>query len=135
MSEIVAAYALIALKNLQSEKLEWAKPQELSRSLMMNSKFGNCTSSFEGFNPYWIAQFGSEEQCINAEVLLAKNQVATRRWWPKPISGMPAFQKIEKISYGSNAHELANCTLGLPMWRNLPTTSVTKIAKLLESVG
>jgi dTDP-4-amino-4,6-dideoxygalactose transaminase len=134
MSEVSAAYALAALRNLEIESAEWFEPLNLSRQLMMQSEYVNCTNFFEGFNPYWIVQFNSAEQCKIAEASFAENGIQTRHWWPEPISKMSAFRQLEKLSENPNAQKLAHTTLGLPMWRKLPEIEVSRIANLLLSI-
>ena len=60
-------------------------------------------------------KFDSKEKRNLIEKQLKNSNIETRRWWPKPLSQMPAFrrERIESI-HEINSSYLADTTLGLP---------------------
>lgn len=118
MSEIHAAYALAALDSLREESEEWLwlhkQAKEVSESLGLRGGPVN----FNSVHPYWVLRFESENHLSKAEDLLEKSKIGSRRWWPSPLSEMPAFKEIT-TQENPVSRNLSRQVLGLPCFRGM----------------
>lgn len=132
MPEISAAYALASLKNRECEFSEWNQALHSIRSLSQNSSFSTYLTQLPGVRPYWIIdclEIGKKDQIIE---FLRVNGIETRSWWAKPLNEMPAFSNIQFLSNRdipdiSLSGDLAERHLGLPVWRDIPYSTLAYI--------
>lgn len=132
MSEISAAYALASLDLFDQEQKEWSRVQNEIRKQIVGTSLENVTTSYSGFNPYWILQLENSSKLIELQQLLAKHGIESRKWWPHTISEMPGI-KSKKITETKNSINLAGSTLGLPKFRDLETKDIERIAQITRN--
>ncbi len=132
LSEIACAYALANLNEFPQKK---DKYHELRRRINSVSRIlGILPDAMddERISPYWIVQFGTRDQRDDMERVLSESDIETRRWWPKPISQMPAFLDGKtEVNDESNSAYLADTTLGLPFHLKLNERDVDEIVSKL----
>lgn len=131
MTEYVAAFALAALDQKNTEESEWNKVLSYKKRLMEEIGMLNISDLYPGFRPYWI--FHLEESTKSLIDNLNINGIGNRSWWATPISSMAAFSDIEVIGGSSISLELSKSLIGLPMWRDLSFKSIDKIVEIIES--
>lgn len=132
MSEFSAAYALASLRNREFEFSEWDQVLSYIQDLTKSSSFSTFLTQLPGARPYWIIdclEAGKKERI--AEILRLSG-VETRSWWAKPLNKMQAFSNIKFLSdreliSKSHSEELAARHLGLPVWRDIPTSTLSYI--------
>jgi dTDP-4-amino-4,6-dideoxygalactose transaminase len=132
MSEISAAYGLASLHGWDQEQHErremLAVAAEISKDLEMDCP----VTAYPGVHPYWIVNFADSVQCQSVAQALSSVGIETRKWWPQPLSEMPAFERY-RTSLSSNASSIAESTLGLPMYRGLSESDLRRIARYIEA--
>jgi dTDP-4-amino-4,6-dideoxygalactose transaminase len=131
MTEFVAAYALAALDQKDTEEAEWARVLSYKKKLMEEMGTLNVSDLYPGFRPYWIFQIQDNTKSLIDN--LNKNGIGNRTWWSTPISSMPAFSHFQIVGGDSISLELSARLIGLPMWRDLSLNTVEKIAEIINS--
>jgi dTDP-4-amino-4,6-dideoxygalactose transaminase len=83
----------------------------------------------ERVSPYWIVLFESNQHRDEIKKQLSNAGIDTRRWWPMPLSQMPAFRHEEDANIDeSNSSYLASTTLGLPFHLGLNNRDLMRSA-------
>lgn len=131
MSEISAAYALASLSGFEQEQKEWLDVQSKIRKQIVGTDFENVTTSYSGFNPYWIIQLQDSDKLRNLQQLLDKSGIGTRKWWPHRISEMPGIES-KKINETTNSIKLVETILGLPKFRDLESKDIERIFQIIR---
>jgi dTDP-4-amino-4,6-dideoxygalactose transaminase len=135
MSEFACAIAISALRGLESERFEWELAASLVNKTLIPSRFKTQVQDYPGFGPYWVISTKDSLERKRLEGLMGENDVQCRPWWGNPISNMPAFQNLQKLEATPNSKRLAETHLGLPFWRDIPSTSIELIEKLILSLN
>lgn len=135
LSELSCAYALASLAEFPAKLNMYhilrAKVNEISRNLGVLPKVLN--SDF--VSPYWIIQLKTQEIRDDVEIELGKQGIETRRWWPKPLSQMPAFASSSNLSSAEvNSLSLTTTTLGLPFHLKLAIHDFDEIGVFLGEI-
>lgn len=135
LSEIGCAYALASLQEFPEKLFRYGEMRKRVNSISLELGILPEVMNDDRISPYWIVQFDSIEKRNLVEKQLNSSNIETRRWWPKPLSQMPAFrnQRVEVLD-DSNASYLAGTTLGLPFHLKLSDEDIDKIgSKLAEA--
>jgi dTDP-4-amino-4,6-dideoxygalactose transaminase len=137
LSEISAAYALANLIEFPSKKpiyLEYRRiVNEISTNLGILPQFLNSNI----VSPYWLVQFSNKELRDFAESELQLSGIETRRWWPKLLSEMKAFQ-VDNVYAESTPHAkyISETTLGLPFHLRMKVSDFYDVGqKLAQAIG
>jgi len=133
MSEISAAYGLASLDLWRQEENEWSTNIGKARDISLSLGIDSITSNYAGVNPYWIADFRSEEEAMRVEVTLTSSGIGTRRWWGLGCHQMPAFKDLPGESTYPVTDAVSRRTLGLPMFRDFSEKDWDLIASNLEA--
>lgn len=133
MSEIHAAYALAALDDHQLESKEWLQLHEQAQSVSQSLGLEPGPVKFDTVHPYWVLKFGSEEQLSRAEELLEESNIGSRRWWPTPLSEMPAFKETQ-FQVNPVSGTLSRQVLGLPCYRGMDRKDFDLVFKALSQL-
>lgn len=133
MPEITAAYGLKSLENRSRELDDWRHLRETTRRLM--SKFELPLSIFDNpdfydVNPYWLVKLDTEKEFGLVTNALDIEKIEWRRWWPAPLSTMPAFKNISSPN-SQTSTQLAARILGLPFFRGLSGKTAERIARIV----
>jgi len=134
LSEVNAAYGLYSILNMDFEKNEWIKVQELVSQSTSGRRWNTQVNIVSQFHPYWIAQFENESELKSVRQLLSSEGIESRKWWPIPLSVQKPFIGKEKISKTKNSEFLASTQLGLPMFKGLPAVAILEICRLIDEV-
>ena len=133
MSEYSAAVGLTSFNLQKQEKLEWETVNNFAKKIDSETGWGSFVGTLNGFRPYWISQFPNLLTRNKYENELKQHGIQSRRWWSAPLSNMPVFSSCKK--YGpETSQDLANRTLGLPMYRDLSPVEFERIKKILNKV-
>jgi len=134
LSEIACAYALANLNEFPEKKNKYIALRNKVNSVSRELGILPDVMDDERVSPYWIVQFGSKDQRNEIEKQLSNAGIDTRRWWPKPLSQMPAFRDEKTADMDeSNSSYLASTTLGLPFHLKLNDRDIDEIgSKLAE---
>ena len=133
MSEYSAAVGLTSFNLQKQEKLEWETVNNFAKKIDSETGWGSFVGTLNGFRPYWISQFPNLLTRNKYENELKQHGIQSRRWWSVPLSNMPVFSSCKK--YGpETSQDLANRTLGLPMYRDLSPVEFERIKKILNKV-
>ena len=132
MSEVAAAYGLASLATWSREREEWAVRLSLANRLTIELGLGTPVQNYTGVHPYWIVQFHDGDTRRHAEDHLAASGIETRSWWPVPLHEMPAFTDIKSDGRSDVAKDLAQRTIGLPMFRTLTAGEIERVGEELR---
>jgi len=140
LSEIACAYALANLLEFPEKQARYIELRKKINTVSRDLGILPDAMSDERISPYWIVQFESVETRNLAEDRLNNFGIETRRWWPKPLSQMPAFHgEHEGSDVEDNSAFLANTTLGLPFHLKLSEQDIdaigSAVAGTLRSSG
>ena len=130
MPEVSAAYGLASLDRWDTDRGLWERARQLA---VDNSTPWPGLPHGARIHPYWIIDFGDAGIARLAERFLAARGIATRRWWGPGLHRMPAFADSD----GSFpvTERLADCTLGLPFWRDITPVQAAEIGEALASLA
>ena len=131
MAEMQAAYALAALDGWIDEQHDWSITHDACHQLSEEYKLDTGPTALDGRNPYWIVDFHSSSAREHVEKVLSEHLVGTKRWWPVPLSDMPAFVNVRHDN-APNSRLLSTTTLGLPCYRGLSDQDVSRISLALR---
>jgi dTDP-4-amino-4,6-dideoxygalactose transaminase len=134
LSEISCAFALANLQEFSEKKYRYIELRKKVNSISRDLGILPEVMDDNRVSPYWIVHFESIERRNLVERILNESGVETRRWWPKPLSQMPAFSGEQFESAAEvNSSYLAGTTLGLPFHLKLSDLDIHEIASRLES--
>lgn len=133
MSEVCAAYGLASLASWPREETEWLAAQGAAAEVMQDLGSLTPRPGPQSANPFWVVQFESPDACDLAERTLRDDGIGTRKWW-RTLHTMPAFEGCSHESAGT-CDELAETTLGLPMFRGLGPVEVDRVGASLLRAG
>lgn len=130
-SELHAAYALASLDSIEVEMEEWLSLRAWVRN--ESSGLGLPVSVHDdpnlyNVNPYWLIRLENEQALLTVSAALAAQGFDSRKWWPRPLSKMPAFSGEAPRESNTNSSELSGSILGLPFFRGLALDTVIKIS-------
>jgi dTDP-4-amino-4,6-dideoxygalactose transaminase len=134
MSEFSCAVALSALRGLESERLEWGLAASHVGNSQIPSRFNTIVQEYLGFRPYWIVTTKNLSERKRLEELMTTHGVQCRQWWGTPLSEMPAFINLRKLSDTPNSKVLSETHLGLPFWRDIPSANINLIQQIIKSL-
>ena len=133
LSEISCAHALASLQEFSQKEDIYVDLRKKVNLISRELRILPEVMDDNRVSPYWIVQFESLERRNMVERILNESGVETRRWWPKPLSKMPAFSGEQVESTAEvNSSFLANTTLGLPFHLKLSDLDIHEIASRLE---
>lgn len=131
MSEFACAIALASILDLDGEKSEWEGPLQKIQNLQLPNRFRTIVDFYPGFRPYWIIQVKDSEEMSSLINFLNKHDISSQKWWDRPISHMPFFANIKTLCDTSNAKQLSETHLGLPLWKGIKGEQLAYIAECL----
>ena len=132
LSEIGCAYALANLYEFPEKREKYLSLRKKINSVSRDLQILPDVMDDNRVSPYWIVQFESEEKRDQIEKSMNDSSIETRRWWPKPLSQMPAFSDgLIKNGDESNSAYLASTTLGLPFHLKLNDRDIDEIGSKL----
>ncbi len=134
LSEIACAYGLTSLRMRKIEIQEWESALGSAKAASDGKVWQTFVSSLSGIRPYWIAQFPDVSTRNHVISKLESSGIQSRKWWPAPLSAMTAFEGYVPAVPNLISLNLADTTLGLPMFRDLEITQVDKIVSVIDSV-
>lgn len=137
LSEIGCAYALANLQEFPEKREKYLSLRKKINSVSRELEILPDAMDDNRVSPYWIVQFKSEEERDEIEKSMNDSGIETRRWWPKPLSQMPAFSHgLTRDTAKSNSAYLASTTLGLPFHLKLTERDIDEIgSRLAEALG
>ena len=132
LSEYHAAVGLAALDEWDQVRNEWMAVAEAYRQALPET---NWMRFQEGFGISWITSTcvlsvfdaGAEQ----AERVMAKAGIETRRWWGRGAHAHPATAAFPRTLL-SVTEELARTTIGIPFFRDLDAGEIERIADALS---
>jgi dTDP-4-amino-4,6-dideoxygalactose transaminase len=134
MSEFSAAVGLLSLRNRSIELAEWAEKKVRVYEFCKKHGLSNFTQEFSG-SPYWIVEAKSVQVAENITNHLNARDIQTRRWWPSPLSKMPAFRSLAIYTENPVAEDLAGRVLGLPFFRDISESDLnTVFVEMMEAL-
>lgn len=134
MSEMTAAYGLTSLIHAQKELQEWRAMRSQVNELIKEAGIPrNVLNDMDlyGANPYWMVKFGSASQLRHAARKLGDHGFESRKWWPEPLSKMPALRTSNLQSRRPISQSLSETVLGLPFFRGIRLSALQKIAEIV----
>jgi len=134
MSEFSAAYGHAVLDNWKKEKREREFIKSEINKVSEELGFDNITNLYPGVNPYWIAQFKDPQTTRNVESVLKQNHIETRRWWSYGCHKMPAFSAFSAGRDFLNTDQMAEQTIGLPLFIDMKFKQIEKIQETISSI-
>ena len=129
MSEIHAAYGLASLDSWLQDRLRWMQVQSAA---LAHSRPWPGLPHTQPLHPYWIVRFPDQATTLRAEALLKDKGIASRRWWGPGLHRMPAFRRRDASFPVTDV--LAQTTLGLPIWRDMPEPLVERVGEVLRAL-
>jgi dTDP-4-amino-4,6-dideoxygalactose transaminase len=132
MTEVVAAYGLAALINHEAEEKEWLARRSQALKIQAKLRLEVNPICSKGVNPYWIVELPSASLNEVIEKLEFRG-VSSRRWWPAPLSKMPAFQSY-RFQKNINAEHISSSVLGLPFSIDQTPEEFDQIANALSEI-
>lgn len=134
MSEYSAAVGLLSLRSRSIELAEWAEKKGEIFEFCQKYGLSNFTQEFTG-SPYWIVEAKSTQLAEDIANHLKNKGIQTRRWWPTPLSKMPAFKALAIYAENLVSEDLAGRILGLPFYRDLSEYDLkTVFAEILNAL-
>lgn len=131
LSEIAAAYANTVLDLWPAERAEWDRARELARSVQAGAGLASHPGAADSANPYWIVMLPDGRSRELTERVLAGHGIVTRRWWGDGCHRMPGFDTVPRPEL-PRTELAAQCSLGLPMFRDLGPLEAERIATALD---
>lgn len=133
MSEYAGAVGLASLD-------EWEATQTIflemgRRALEITGKAGLEVSPAmrKGYaTPYWIVRCKSVAETEKLTKSLASSSIEMRRWWGDGCASMPAYIGIKRVDL-AKTQAIAQTTVGLPFWIDLPDQSWNRIEHALTN--
>jgi dTDP-4-amino-4,6-dideoxygalactose transaminase len=132
MSEYSCAVALASISELDTERHSWESAIREIQNLDYPVSFRTIVDSYPGFRPYWLIQLKNLYQKELMVKHLENNGIESRSWWGSPLSSMPAFTHLNKLSDTPNAKYLADTHLGLPIWKGITQSQLKFISECLR---
>ena len=68
----------------------------------------------------------------SVEASLSGQDIQTRRWWPEPLSSMPAFTEFSSDMLFPISGRVSDTILGLPMYRGITIKELANVRKAIE---
>jgi dTDP-4-amino-4,6-dideoxygalactose transaminase len=133
MSEMTAAYGHAVLDQIDRETSDWAVARQMMNEIDYQLGIGSHVSRTDGISPYWIAEFDSQETRDRVSNHLQSSGIGTRKWWGDGLHRMKSFisDSVEKFP----ATDLvAGRTLGLPMFRDITSSDIDRVANEIQVV-
>ncbi len=134
LSEFNAAYGLVSIRNFAQERNKLLEVQQWVSELTRNRPWNTIVNRSSAFQPYWIANFETENNRRIVAAALAEVRIQSREWWSKPLSKQPAFQKFSGKRSMNNSSYLASAHLGLPVYSELKKNEVKLIVETIDKV-
>jgi dTDP-4-amino-4,6-dideoxygalactose transaminase len=134
ISEIACAYGLTSLRMRETEIQEWESALAATALASDGKRWQTFISSLPGIRPYWIARF--QDKTIR-DLVISELEIAgiqSRKWWASPLSQMPAFESFVPARPNPNSQNLADTTLGLPIFRGLSSNQAQKIVSSIDHI-
>jgi dTDP-4-amino-4,6-dideoxygalactose transaminase len=130
LSEVAAVYAHASLDEWRQARAEWVVARERARAL--EERFGLEGQTGVVVSPYWIVDLAERERAARFEAACASRGIGSRRWWARGCHRMPAFASIDRPPLPTT-EDVAERTIGLPMFRGMDDRDVEAIASALEA--
>lgn len=131
LSEYNAAVALAALDRWPETRADFARVARAYRETLTGQ---NCFRLQPGLGEDWISSTTVVSTPIGeadaATDLLSEKRIGSRRWWGGGLHRHRAFANCPR-SETPATERLADSTIGLPCWRDLPEESVEEICAAL----
>ncbi len=131
LSEYNAAVALAALDSWTETRADFAGVARVYREKLAEQE---CFSFQPGFGETWVSSTavvavpaGAADAAMNS---LGRRMIGTRRWWGGGLHRHRAFADCPR-SGTPVTERLADNTIGLPCWRDLPNASIAEICAAL----
>lgn len=135
MSEFQAVIAHCVLDSEVETKKMWTNIRALSIRVSEQLGIDIPEISHRSIAPYWIVDLKNESRRKQAEILLEKRNIQTRRWWSSGCHRMPAFaHAVGERSYPIT-DELAARVLGLPFYIGMPASDFERIFDALSAIS
>lgn len=135
MSEYAAAVGIAAFADWPVTRAAFCRV-----ALAYREAFGR-TGGFtlqRGYGEQWVSSTsivrvppGLRAQIERA---LDENGIATRRWWGDGLAHQPAFAGFPRTALEAT-EALAESTLGLPCWVDLPDADITRIVEIVRTAS
>jgi len=133
LSEYGAAVALGSLDEFGKTQAKLESAQKKARDISTSLGFRTQPSMRKGLNsPYWIIEFHSQEQKLEAVNVLNQSGIESKDWWEAGCHKEEVF-KMESEQL-LNTEKLAAYTLGLPMHLEISSKEFEDIAIALKKV-
>ncbi len=135
MSEYAAAVGLAGLDAWLETKGDFARVAGAYRQELLSQ---DEVVLQKGFGETWVSSTTLiESRQRNADEIaqaLAREHVATRRWWGGGLHRHRAFEALPRAEVRSS-EMLAESVLGLPCWRDLPNEDISRICDAILSIS
>jgi len=134
LSEVQAAVGLAVLDNWDEEKRDWLAPRvlvnQVNRSLGIEPT-PKALRTDDLVSPYWIIFHPEPGVVEQIEIRLLEHSIGSRKWWMSGAHKMQSFMHLENRPL-KHTDFVGARYLGLPFFRQLDRTGLTKIIDLLE---
>ena len=134
VSEYTAAVGLAALDSLAKIRSDFERVARTYHSSLSQQK---NTQLQPGLGEHWLASTvvarTAEKQADAVGRALTAQRIGSRRWWGGGLHRHHAFARLPRHET-SHSDELADSTIGLPCWRDLPNETIADVCAVIRSV-
>jgi dTDP-4-amino-4,6-dideoxygalactose transaminase len=132
MSEYQAAIGLASLDEWDENRILWMDVIGKLRNSLLDIGVSSQPSLREGYvTSTFVAELPDPAVKDLSLKIFEKNKIESRDWWGSGVHRMPRFADSPTIGALSNTNQLAQKTLGLPLFLDMSNAEVERVVSSL----